>query len=232
MKVSILKEIVNTYTKRLGQLGHKWEPLYEYPFHWSTQDALDKDTIQKLLDTFKSEHTQRLWKRERYRPIETLKLFNEFAHNMSLDALNSLYNSQRTLDDRIDLFNFMAEEILNHLRKTNDHNNIADSHWDLQWVSLLISAKNPGELAFYHRDLFFKGAQTLEMKPQPLIDDYSRYTKMINIIFSFLKNSAIPEKRMREIKNAPPEVIEHPFKNVAVEALALYLKIDIFEAPR
>jgi hypothetical protein len=100
----------------------------------------------------------------------------------------------------------------------------------MQWISLLLSAKAPLIHPFYHQKLFFEGAAILEMKPSPSVDDYIRYSKMINIILTSLEKEHLIQGRLNSVSHWDNSVLEPSIKNVAVEALALFTGIDIFNA--
>jgi hypothetical protein len=144
------------------------------------------------------------------------------------ECISLLFNSSRPISDRIDSFQFMLGDIIRHYKKKEKHSVISEAAWDMQWISLLLSAKTPEKYAFYHQGLFFRGSQILELNPLPQTDDYERYMKMITILGTFLDKQNLIEKRLQSIAGTK---MNSPYKNVAVEALASYANVDIFAEP-
>jgi hypothetical protein len=232
MKLSVVHKIVDSYQKHIPSLDSHWEALYEYPKNWMKAKQSNLSAKEQVLATFKSTRTQRLWKRERYRPIENLIQFYDHDPEWVREGLIILTNTSRPIEDRIDSFRYLTEQMIQSFKKANPNSIIADAHWDMQWISLLLSAMDPTQYAFYHQTLFFRAAQLLDMRPQPRVDNYERYTKMINIIYKFLKDKDLVQQRVQSMKwmGNPSKEIE--YKNTAVEALAIYAKVDLFSAPK
>jgi hypothetical protein len=66
----------------------------------------------------------------------------------------------------------------------------------------------------------------MEMHPIPIVDDYDRYSKMIQIIFQFIERAELTEKRNIQLPKSL-QLNELNYKNMAIEALAIYLKVDL-----
>ena len=232
MKLTVVHEIIDSYLEQIPHLDQKWEALYEYPTNWANIKDQSLSIKEQVLAAFKSTRTQRLWKRERYRPIETLILFYDEDPEIVQESVNILFNNSRPIQDRIDSFRYMSEEMAHHYKKSHPNSIIADANWDVQWVSLLISGMDPSQYAFYHQTLFFRAAHLLDMRPQPQVDDYERYSKMINIIYNFLENKDLNTQRKQSLPSRLHKSANVNFKNTAVEALALYSNVDLFSESR
>jgi len=229
MKLSVIHRIVETYQKQMGKLDPLGEALYEYPLNWAEAKANGASTVDILMKTFKSKRTQRLWKKERYRPLENLAAFHDESPEWVEETLAMLDQPSRPIEDQIDSFQSMRDELIRQFKKSKPHSIIADAHWDIQWISLLLSASRPTKFPFYHQKLFFRGTEALAMRPLPSVDDYGRYCKMIDILFKFMEDKGLATQRAKQIQSLYGTVAkEDRFKNTAVEALALYLQVDIF----
>ncbi len=232
MKLSIVHKIIDSYQEQIPNLDQKWEALYEYPTNWAKSKEENLSVKEQVLAAFKSTRSQRLWKRERYRPIETLTLFYDEDPEIVQESVNILFNNSRPIQDRIDSFRYMAEQMVHNYKKSHPNSIIADANWDMQWISLLLSARDPSQYAFYHQTLFFRAAHLLDMRPQPQVDDYERYSKMINIIYNFLEKKDLNSKRKQSLPLRQSKSADVNFKNTAVEALALYANVDLYSEPR
>ena len=232
MKLTVVHKIIDAYQQQIPNLDQKWEALYEYPVNWAKAKEQKLSIQEQVIATFKGTRTQRLWKRERYRPVETLSLFHEEDPEIVQESVNILFNTSRPIQDRIDSFRYMTEQMVHHYKKSHPTSIMADANWDMQWISLLLSAKEPSQFPFYHQTLFFRAAHLLEMRPQPQVDDYERYSKMINIIYKFLDNTDLSTKRKQSLPIEQKISSETPIKNIAVEALALFANIDLFSESR
>lgn len=228
MRVAQIQKIIDSFQNNLDRLDYKREVLYEYPENYAALKSEDHKLGEKLYRTFQSANTKRLWKRERYRPLELLDKLITYDADITRECISLLFNQNRPIGDCIDSFRFMLGDIIHGYKKAEKHAVISEAAWDMQWISLLLSAKSPEEYPFYHQKLFFRGSQILELNPLPQIDDYERYMKIINILSKFLDKKNLVKKRLQAIRGIN---VSSPHKNVAVEALASYTKVDIFSEP-
>jgi len=228
MRVAQIQKIIDSYHDNLASLDYKLEVLYEYPENYAALKSEDQKLREKLHRTFQSGNTKRLWKRERYRPLELLDKLMTYDADITRECISLLFNQSRPIGDCIDSFRFMLGDIIQRYKKSEKHDVISEAAWDMQWISLLLSAKMPEKHPFYHQKLFFRGSQILELNPLPQIDDYERYMKIRNILGKFLDKKKLVEKRLQAIRGINAS---SPHKNVAGEALASYAKVDIFSEP-
>ena len=228
MRVAQIQKIVDSYRCNLNSLDYKHEALYEYPRNYTDLKDEEHKLAEKFRRSFQSNNTKRLWKRERYKPLELLDKLMTYDAEITNECVSLLFNSNRPIGDRIDSFRFMLGDIIRHYKKIEKHSVISEAEWDMQWISLLLSAKMAEKYAFYHQRLFFRSSQILELNPLPQTDDYERYMKMINILGKFLDKQNLIEKRLQSIEGLK---VNSPYKNVAIEALASYAKVDIFAEP-
>jgi hypothetical protein len=224
MKLTVIRDVIDEYSNAITQNKDTVDVLFEYPHRW--QKATSGSFKEVIEYTFQSKYTRRLWKKSRYRPVEMLQILSAYDAQWVEDAIAALFRDGKSINDRIDFFQFMGEELIKAYRKDHPGDILTSSYWDVSWSALLLSAHEPGNWAYYHSEIFFRAAEAMEMHPIPIVDDYDRYSKMIQIIFQFIERAELTEKRNIQLPKSL-QLNELNYKNMAIEALAIYLKVDL-----
>lgn len=224
MKLTVIRDIIDAYSQAITQNRDTIDVLFEYPLRW--QEASGASYIQKTEYAFQSQYTRRLWKKSRYRPLETLQILSSYDTKWIEDSISALFRDGKSINDRIDSFHYMGEELIKAYREDHPREILTSTYWDVSWSSLLLSAQQPRHWAYYHPVLFLQAARALEMRPLPIVDDYERYSKMIQVIYQFMERDDLPAKRSKQLP-VQLQIDDLHYKNMAVEALAIYLKVDL-----
>lgn len=164
---------------------YKWEALSHFQEHWDI-DAPDFGKMYQ--ESLRSTTTQRLWKRESWRPKELMSTLIALEPDFSRRMFRNLFDENQNIETRISMFKFGCEEMLQEFKRQNpttiENNHYHDDH---EMILLYLTFRFPEQYTFFEYTPFI---QTLkQMGIQDLPDPYNleRFFKLTKILYTFLK---------------------------------------------
>ena len=189
VKVHVLEKGIDEFLARDAG-GDGW--IYPHALvahfhrHWRTPDPV------ALLDLYdeclQSRHAQRWWKRDHYRPRETMELLIRADAELATLAWKDLANEGAALDGRIDRFGYYCQDILDALRRRDIR--VVDTwhHQDAGIVSLYLAGMYPDKYVLYPGlQAFQTFCRNVESPNIPQVDELPRYMKVAAIVFTYLQ---------------------------------------------
>jgi hypothetical protein len=187
MRVKEIKDSIDYFKKLLASKDYQ-ELLFLYE---STADPTTLSLMEHNIDAwFQSDHTQRLWKRRNYRPVEHLQLLIQQNEDYFYQALRDLLNEDKELSNRVERFIFYMNELLLLYRKDHPESTISNHQMDHSFISILLNRAYPHKYAFYRFSVFEKTALRIGAQPLPLVDDLVRFQKFINIYSTLMQKDS------------------------------------------
>lgn len=188
MKLDLLRNSIADFAKRLASSDGEAH-LYKYQIlsHFRDTWSFDTDDFAGMFDrSLTSNVTRRWWKREHYRPKESMLLLIPVHEQYARQAFQALFHEGKDIANRIDSFRFYCDELL-RLYRHNNRLSIDNNHYqDATMQSLYLGGMYPQRYTLYpglrifSRALEALGAKTSE------VDELPRYFKLCGIIYSYL----------------------------------------------
>ncbi len=170
--------------RNLSEL-YKWEAMQHFQKEW---DIEAPDFVAMYDQSLKSDTTQRLWKRETWRPkevmIQLLKTDVEFGRRM----FRSLFDESQNIETRISMFKFGCEELLQEFKQQHP-TTIVNNHYhdDNQIIMLYLTFRFPGQYTFFTFPPFLETLKKMNIKDLPDPYNLDRFFKLTKIMNTFLQ---------------------------------------------
>ncbi len=164
---------------------YKWEALLHFQQHWDIE-AID---FAKMYDaSFQSTTTQRLWKREIWRPKELMLLLIGQDPEFARKSFRNLFDDTQNIDTRVSMFKFACDEMLSEYKrqhKTSIENN--HYHDDLEMIFLYLTFRFPEQFTFFEYPPFSETLRQMGIQDIPTPYNLDRFLKLTKILYTFLK---------------------------------------------
>lgn len=170
--------------RKLEEL-YKWKAMQHFQLSWDIEAA---DFVEMYDQSLKSEITQRLWKRETWRPkevmIQLLKQDIEFGRRM----FRSLFDESQSIETRISMFKFGCEELLQEFKQQHP-TTIVNNHYhdDNQMIMLYLTFRFPDQYTFFTFPPFLETLKKMNIKDLPDQYNLDRFFKLTKIMNTFLQ---------------------------------------------
>lgn len=193
MKLDVLQERIEAFAGILKSRDGAVH-LYKYEMldHFRSAWTFDTEDFAGMYDrALQSDVTRRWWKRENYRPKETMLLFIKAEEQYVRQSFKELFNESNNVENRIDRFIFYGDELLRMYKRAN-RDSIENNHYqDSTIISLYLASMHPDRYTLYPgRTTFNKALRTLHAKENPDKDDLARYFKVSQTLHQFLMKNA------------------------------------------
>ena len=145
--------------------------------------------------------TQRLWKRENWRPKELMLQLINLEPDFARRIFRKLFDESANIDTRISMFKFGCEELLREFKHQNKRT-IENNHYhdDSEMIFLYLTFQFPKEFTFYDYQPFIETLKQLGIQDIPDPYNTERFLKLTKILYTFLKKDeelmAIQQKRL------------------------------------
>jgi len=164
---------------------YKWEALSHFQEHWDI-DAAD---FGKMYDhSLRSTTTQRLWKRETWRPKELMSLMIALEPDFARRIFRNLFDENQNIETRISMFKFGCEEMLQEFKRQNK-TTIENNHYhdDQEMVLLYLTFRFPEAYTFFEYPPFIETLKQMGIQDLPDPYNLERFFKLTKILHTFLK---------------------------------------------
>ncbi len=190
MEVKKLQESISKYKRYLQKdrefsNRYIWEALANFQTHWD----IDSPDFSAMYDqSFQSDYSRRLWKREAWHPKEMMvkmaKLDPEFVRRMFKD----LADEGKELEGRISRFKFGCDTLLSDY-KSKKAVSIENNHFhdDSEMIFLYLTYLFPEKYTLFQYNAFRKVNEILATPILPGPYDLGRFVKITNIFNTFLR---------------------------------------------
>ncbi|MEP6647694.1 MAG: hypothetical protein ABJC12_11455 [Saprospiraceae bacterium] len=191
MKLHLLEELIREFfNTQLNTSGIDWiypqSMVLHFHSNWTKPEA--SQLLSMYDQALKSDFTQRWWKREKYRPKEIMLELIKTDPELATIAWKDLSNDAASLDGRLYRFNYYCDELLALHRHQNVLSVESYHHQDASIVSLYLAGLFPSKYTLYPGlDVFRSFCKNVGSPDIPVVDDLVRYSKVANIVFTFLK---------------------------------------------
>lgn len=189
---------------------YKWESLQNFQQNW---DLETEDLSNMYNQSLQNTQTVRLWKDNQYYPKQIMLLFTEMMPDYVIFAFNDLFTEAKTIDGRMDRFQFYCNELLKTYKEQNPLK-IENHHYhDYQIISLYLTFRYPLQYTLYDFDVFKQTMINLGSRDIPKVNDVERFFKISRTLWKFLsKDEAVWELHQKRL---------HPQIHYAGESLLL-----------
>lgn len=164
---------------------YKWEALNHFQVRWD----IDAPDFGKMYEqSLRSTITQRLWKRESWRPkevmLQLIRLEADFARRM----FKNLFDESQNIETRISMFKFGCEEMLQEFKRQHP-TTIENNHYhdDNEIILLYLTFHYPQEYTFFEYPPFIATLQQMGIQDLPDPYNLERFFKLTKILYTFLK---------------------------------------------
>ena len=170
--------------RNLSEL-YKWESLSHFQEFWD----IDAPDFGAMYDRgLRNSKTQRLWKRETWRPKEIMLRLIALEPDFARKIFRNLFDESANIETRISMFKFGCDEMLRefkHQNKTSIENN--HYHDDLEMIFLYLTFQFPEDFTFFDFNPFINTLKLLGIQGLPTPYDLDRFLKLTKILYTFLK---------------------------------------------
>lgn len=199
-------EDFKVYLKKDKQLTalYKWEALNHFQKNWDIDAA---DFAMMYDQSLRSTYTQRLWKRETWRPKEIMLQLIRLEPDFARKSFRHLFDENGTIESRISMFKFACEELLREFKNQNK-TTIENNHYhdDNEMVLLYLSFRHPEQYTFFEYAPFINTLQQLGIQDLPDPYNLERFFKLAKIMHTFLKK----DQELLDIhRNRLPKHLHH-----------------------
>ena len=181
---------------------YKWEALSHFQKYWD----IDAPDFGNMYDqALQSQTTQRLWKRETWRPkemmLQLISLEPDFARRM----FRNLLDESQNIETRISMFKFGCDEMLSEFKRKQS-TSIENNHYhdDFQMILLYLTFRYPESYTFYEYQPFVLTLKQLGITDLPGPYNLERFFKLSKIMYTFLKKD--PDLLELHQKRIPSEL--------------------------
>lgn len=192
----------------------------EFHVHWSPPTQIG---LKEMYDeSLQSIYAQRWWKGDQYKPKEIMLQLMEAELELAVIAWKDLANEAASLDGRLSRFDYYCNELLQIHRQKNYRSVETFHHQDVAIISLYLAGMYPDKYVLYPGLVMFQHfCRAIGSPDIPIVDDYIRYMKVANIVFTFLKKNAKYQALLD---------LRHPsFHKVAVVPLLISYEVIAYE---
>ena len=210
MKLHVLQQQVEAFADfiRAGKSDHhrfKGDIITHFNTHW-TFDTEDFASVYK--SSLRSEVTNRLWKRENYRPKEVMSRFIAMEPEYVSQAFRDLFDESKMLEVRLDRFTFYCDELLRMYKRRHREEIVNNHYHDTAIISLYLTGRYPDTYTLYPgRKTFDRALITLGAKGSADRDDYPRFVKVVRIMMKYLADYGLSDRA----PNTPQLMLAHEF---------------------
>lgn len=182
-KIQAFKSFLKT--DRAFRALHKWEALSHFQQHW---DIEAPDFGKMYNDSLQNTTTQRLWKRETWRPKEMMLLLIDLDSVFSRRIFKNLFDETQSIDTRISMFKFGCDEMLQEFKRQNKRT-IENNHYhdDNEMIFLYLTFQHPAEYTFFEYPTFIETIKQMGISDLPDQYNLDRFLKLTKILYTFLK---------------------------------------------
>ena len=164
---------------------YKWEALSHFQEYWN----IDAPDFGAMYDqSLRSTKTQRLWKREYWRPKELMLQLIAMEPDFARKTFRNLLDESVNIETRVSMFKFGCDELLRefkHQNKTSIENN--HYHDDFEMILLYLTFQFPETFTFFEYKPFIKTLEQLGIQDLPDPYNLDRFLKLTKILYTFLK---------------------------------------------
>ena len=164
---------------------HKWEALSHFQEHWDI-DTVDFGKMYK--DSLQNTTTQRMWKREVWRPKEMMSLLIDQDPIFARRIFRNLFDEDKSIETRISMFKFGCEEMLQEFKRKNT-TSIENNHYhdDNEMILLYLTFRYPTEYTLFEYPPFIETLKKMGIADLPDPYNLERFFKLTKILYTFLK---------------------------------------------
>ncbi len=176
-----------SFIKKDRDLKHhyKWEALSHFQANWN----IDEPDFGKMYNqSLQSTKTQRLWKRETWRPKEMMLQLIELEPDFARRIFRNLFDQDQDIEVRISMFKFGCEEMLQEFKRqkrTTIENN--HHHDDNEMILLYLTFQFPTSYTFFEYQPFINTLKQLGIQDLPDPYNLQRFFKLTKILYTFIK---------------------------------------------
>ncbi|MFT5169349.1 MAG: hypothetical protein ACI8P3_004598 [Saprospiraceae bacterium] len=164
---------------------YKWESLSHFQEYWD----IEAPDFGKMYDqSLRNTKTQRLWKRENWRPKELMLQLIALEPDFPRRIFRKLFDESTNIEPRVSMFKFGCEELLRefkHQHKRTIENN--HYHDDFEMIFLYLTFRFPEAFTFYEYRPFIRTLEQLGIHDIPDPYNIERFLKLTKILYIFLK---------------------------------------------
>lgn len=190
MNVTKLKSYITDYRRFLEATRNfpnpeHWDAMQNFQNNWDIENP-DLGTMYDA--SLQSQMTQRIWKRENWRPkavmLQLIQLEPDFARRM----FKNLLDESQDIENRISMFKFGCDEMLVEFKKRHS-TTIENNHYhdDNEMIFKYLTFVHPEQYTFFEYEPFIKTLEQLGITDLPSPYDLSRFLKLTKILYTFIK---------------------------------------------
>lgn len=215
MQLNLLKEGISTFSEFLASRP-RLEHEYKYEIFETFRQAWNYNTddfVAMYDSALQSKVTRRWWKRDSYRPKETMLLLMMMDTDFARHAFRDLFDLAKGLDGRIDRFQFYSSELLSIYRQKNRREIINNHYQDAQIISLYLGAIYPDRYTLYPgRRIFKEFLSHLAAKELGTVDDLPRFMKVCRLVQKIMnENQVLLDFLKNDFRGTENLLIVHEF---------------------
>lgn len=214
MKLETLKQHIDRFARFLTA-NPADEHCYKYALLANFQQNLlnsDSTLAARYRNALRSDTTRRWWDRTGSTPKETMLRFIDHRPDYVEQAFKDLFDESKSLDRRLDRFQFYCDELLRMFKASHRDEVINNHDQDATMQSIYLSGVYPHLYTIYPGlDPFNQFMERLEGKPS-LVDDLERFFKIMRNAHRFLMmNDDIKSAIETSIRKPDHLLLAHEF---------------------
>jgi hypothetical protein len=168
---------------------YKWQALNHFQEHWDLEAV---DFAGMYDQSLQSQTTQRLWKRETWRPKEVMQQLIQQDAEFARRMFRLLFDESQNIETRISMFKFGCEELLQEFKKQH-RTTIVNNHYhdDNQMILLYLTFRYPEQYTFFDYPPFVETLKRMNIKDLPDPYNLERFFKLTKIMNTFLQKDEV-----------------------------------------
>ena len=162
-------------TKSTKELQYYFDVFTHFSEHWSLDEL---DFLHVFEQSFKSNISVRLWKRDDFYPKEMMLQFIQRDREFVRQMFRDLFQDQKDLQLRVNRFIYHCDILLQEIKR--DSKKIYDHyHSNLEMISLYLSFNRPQMYAPFQKNLMLPYLKRLESIKSPPMETFEQYQKIL-----------------------------------------------------
>ena len=188
MKLELLKSSIDNFYQAFQTLDQmRWLWLLDIQKNfWHTWNNNPLSLLEKYKRITSSNESQRIWKKERYRPREVMINLIEFNPEYAQIAFDDLIRREGSISSGMDRFKFYSDELLKQFKRIHTKSNDTQHYQDYAIQSYYLSLAYPQSYVHYNHEFHLAILKQLESLNIPTFQDPERYFKLVHTLYGFL----------------------------------------------
>ncbi len=157
---------------------YKWEAIKNFQDNWN----MEAENFHEMFDKCLQCSNEVFWKKPLWFPKETMLAFIKYDPELLMGMFEMLFDEQKPVLNRMDIFQFHCDEILIQFQRHHDKKLSQHFHSNFEILSCYLALRFPETYAVYEAKAFAKFLEIVKAKSSAGQNERERFFKLCNTI--------------------------------------------------